>query len=146
SVALIRVKLHTVAELLEELEEHWNKILKYTRLPTQLLNKFYNTIINTITIHTIDMIPVEIIERAKELVKDVDPNDWPFVALAMFLDAPLWTGDHGLLKLSTQTGFKHFTAVDTEGVEMLLREKPLESVKERMREKYDRDNRSSRVE
>ena len=136
SIALITVELHTVTELFKELEEHWVKITKHTYLPAHLLDQFYKTIRDTTTMHSTDIIPDDIIEMARRLVAGVDPDDWPFVALAMYMDAPLWTGDKGLLALSAETGFKWFTAVDTEGVEMLLRGKSLDSVLERMREKY----------
>jgi len=136
SIALITVELHTVTELFKELEEHWVKITRHTYLPAHLLDQFYKTIRDTTTIHSTDTIPDDIIEMAMRLVAGVDPDDWPFVALAMFLGVPLWTGDKGLLVLSAETGFKWFTAVDTEGVELLLRGEPLDSVLERMREKY----------
>ena len=136
STALIVVELHTVSELLEELEQHWNKILRYTHLPEQLLDKFYNIIINTITIHPIDTIPADTIRKARELAEEFHPDDWPFIALAMHLNAPLWTGDKGILELSMRINYKHYTAIDTEGVKMLLEGKSIEEVKERMREKY----------
>ena len=86
--------------------------------------------------HNEKEIPENIREKAKELVREADPDDWPFVALAMHLNVPLWTGDKELLKLAVGTGFEYFAAIDTEGVEMLLEGKSLEGVKERMREKY----------
>ena len=73
---------------------------------------------------------------AEQLLAEVDIADAPFVGLAMFLDVPLWTGDKELLVLSVGTGFEHFVAVDTEGVEMLLEGKKIEEVKKRMRERY----------
>ena len=33
-------------------------------------------------------------------------------------------------------GFRHFTAIDTEGVEMLLEGASIDEVKDRMKEKY----------
>ena len=56
----------------------------------------------------------------------------------MHLKIPLWTGDKGILEQAAKTGFKHFVAIDTEGVEMLLEGESMERVKERMQEKYGR--------
>jgi len=53
-------------------------------------------------------------------VEDLDPDDWPFVALAMYLDMPLWTGDKGLIRLAVVAGFRYFRGVIARGVEMLL--------------------------
>ncbi len=36
-------------------------------------------------------------KRAVELTKDVDEFDIPFIALAIELDTPLWTGDKKLI-------------------------------------------------
>ena len=135
---LIAAKLHTTSELLEETERHWDKILRYTRLPHSMLREFYNTIIDLVIIHGVEDIPEDIREKARKLVESADPDDWPFVALAMFLGVPLWTGDRELLRLAVKTGFRYFVAVDTEGVEMLLEGRSLEEVKERMRRKYGR--------
>ena len=129
--------IHTARELIEELKKHKEKILQYTPLPGRLLETIIEELLPRIlTLHYTDTIPNQIKEKAKELVRDVDPDDWPFVALAIHLGIPLWTGDKDLLVLSVRTGFEHFVAVDTEGVEMLLEGKKMREVEERMREKY----------
>ena len=56
------------------------------------------------------------------------------MALAVFLSVPLWTGDKALIRKGLETG--EYTAVNTKGVEMLLRGEELDGVLERMREKY----------
>lgn len=37
-------------------------------------------------------------EKATELTKNIDEFDAPFIALALELDSPLWTGDKELIK------------------------------------------------
>ncbi len=74
------------------------------------------------------------LQKARKLVERVDPADTPFVALAMHLNIPLWTGDKALIRLGLETG--EYIAVDTEGVELLLRGELLGSILERMKEKY----------
>ena len=81
-------------------------------------------------------IPEEVREKAKEIAGRFDPDDWPFITLAMHLKTPLWTGDKGILEQAAKTDYEHFVAIDTEGVELLLEGTPIEKIKERMREKY----------
>jgi len=67
---------------------------------------------------------------------EVDPKDTPFVALAMHLGMPLWTGDRVLIRLAVETGFRYYKAVDTRGVEMLLEGKTWEEVEEYLGREY----------
>ena len=55
-----------------------------------------------------ELLPTDIIARAKELVKDIDYDDFAFVATAIHLDALLWTGDK---KLSTRLRQKGYTRI-----------------------------------
>ena len=130
------LKLYAPEELVEELDELEPRILRYTRLSREeaLIVK------EVITTSILEIVPrEEYISTARKiypLLEKVDPKDTPFVGLAKHLDVPLWTGDHGILKFSARTGFKHFMAIDTEGVETLLVGVNLEKVLRRMREKY----------
>ncbi|MEB3806567.1 MAG: PIN domain-containing protein [Desulfurococcales archaeon] len=136
------LQLYAPNLLLQELRKHREKIARLTTLTPREVE----ILTDKILAKRITIIPEEtyrdMIEKAVELLKEVDISDAPFVALAMFLDIPLWTGDKGILELSARTGFKHFVAVDTEGVEMLLRGEPLERVKERMKERYAQDKKT----
>ena len=135
--------IHAPRELIEELKENIDKLQRHSPLQPTLLRTIIEEVLpRLLTLHNTAEIPGKVIEEAKELVRGMDPDDWPFVALAMFLKIPLWTGDRGLLELSAKTEFKHFVAVDTEGVEMLLRGEALEKVKERMKEKYGQDKKT----
>ena len=130
------LKLYAPEELVEELEELEPRILRYTRLSREEALIVKRVIITSI----LEIVPrEEYISTARKiypLLEKVDPKDTPFAALAMHLDIPLWTGDKELLRFSARTGHKHFAAVDTEGVEILLRGEPLDSVLGRMRRKY----------
>ena len=135
--AVINLDLHTVDALLEEIKSHVDKLARHTTLTRETLETTINEILaEDIALHSIEEVQESIREEAQRLVSDIDPDDWPFVALAMHLGVPLWTGDRGLLRLAVETGFRHFTAIDTEGVELLLEGAPLEEVKERMKRKY----------
>ncbi len=39
------------------------------------------------------LLPHDLLLKTENLLKSIDPNDTPFVALAQHLDARLWTGD-----------------------------------------------------
>jgi len=54
----------------------------------------------------------------------------------MHLHVLLWTGDRRLLELAVITKFKHYKAVDTRGVEMLLEGRSWREVEEYLRERY----------
>ncbi len=57
----------------------------------------------------IDLIDLESIrqatfEKSIELTNNVDEYDAPFIALALELDSPLWTGDKKLIKGLSKKG------------------------------------------
>ena len=131
-----RGRLYAPMELLEELKDKKGKIARLLGLDDSvvmdLIEAFAGEIVSFVPLHEY----VETIPKARRIAGKFDEKDTPFIALAMHLQVPLWTGDHGILRFSARRGFKQFMAVDTEGVELLLRGEPLDSVLERMREKY----------
>lgn len=48
-----------------------------------------------------------------------DPDDYPFIALALELDVAIWTNDKAIIKCSLTTN--QFLAVDTQSLEYLLK-------------------------
>jgi len=132
-----RLELYTPGRMVREVERLLPKAAGHINAEPSLVREIYNTLVKPY-VHIVEEtgIPQAVMEEAKRLAAGVDPDDWPFVALAMFLGVPLWTGDKGLLRFSARTGYKNFIAIDTEGVELLLRGEPLDSVLERMRGKY----------
>ena len=135
------LKLHAPAELRDELYRHTPKLQRYLELTREEMRRIIDQFLEeTTTLHRKEEYARHL-PRALEIVKNVDPADAPFVALAMHLGVPLWTGDKGLLELAVETGFRYFTAIDTEGVEMLLEGASLEEVRERMKRKHGREAR-----
>ena len=117
------------------MEKHRDKIEKFSPLPAHLLKDIINEVLPRILhLHATNKIPSMTIDGAKKLVDDVDSSDWPFVALAMHLDAPLWTGDKKLIGLALET--RQFKAVDTWGVEMLLQGRDWSEVEEELMKRY----------
>ena len=128
-----RLEPHAPKVLLDEIEKHIPRIRRYTGFTVRELRVIWEILVERIKIHREEEYTDEM-EEAMNLLRNVDLSDAPFIALAMHLDTPLWTGDKALIRKGLETG--EYIAVDTEGVELLLRGEPLDSVLERMREKY----------
>ena len=73
-------------------------------------------------------------DSAKEIASSFDPDDWPFIALALEYGAPVWTNDKDMIRRALEHG--EYRAVDTRGVEMLLRGRPWGVVEEYLRREY----------
>jgi len=67
------------------------------------------------------LIPDATWTTAEVLVRGIDPDDEDYVALALHLKCPLWTGDKKLIKGLQAKGFKQ--VLSTEQVRSMLREK-----------------------
>lgn len=74
------------------------------------------------------------LEEAYEIAKNFDPKDTPFIALALKLNAPIWTNDKEIIKHGLMSG--RYLALDTQAVEDLLKGKSLEEVKEDLKRRY----------
>lgn len=84
--------------LLEELENHRAKLLKLTGYSAKELDFLRLTVFKKIDLIDLESIRQSTFEKSIELTKNVDEFDAPFIALALELDSPLWTGDKKLIK------------------------------------------------
>jgi len=91
--------------LFEELENNKIKLLKASKLTESDLNKAKTKLFKYIATVSLEIIPQEIWQAAEILTFDIDPDDISFVALAIFLDAYLWTGDKILYNGLMNKGF-----------------------------------------
>ena len=86
--------------LFVELFKHKDRIQKATELTEEELLDFLHALLERIGSWQAESIPLGIWLEAHRLCRDTDEKDTPFVALALHLDAPLWTDDevrkHGL--------------------------------------------------
>jgi len=89
-------KFYTSDFLFGELEAHKIKLQKVSRLSEKEIELAKTKLFNYITVISLDIIPQEIWQEAITLTYDIDPDDISFVALSIFLDAFLWTGDKKL--------------------------------------------------
>lgn len=84
--------------LKEELKRYKTKIASYSKLHQKDLSNLQELIISNITFVSEELISESSWLQAFELTKLVDEDDTPFVALAIELNARLWTGDKVLNK------------------------------------------------
>ncbi|MGB5982620.1 MAG: PIN domain-containing protein [Nonlabens sp.] len=84
--------------LLEELRNHQSKLLKISGYSSDELEVLKQEIYRNINFIDIERINENVFEKAYLLTHDVDEFDTPFIALALELEAHLWTGDKKLIK------------------------------------------------
>ena len=74
------------------------------------------------------------IQVVKKVADDFDPDDFPFIALALKLNAPIWTNDKKLIVHGLKSGA--YLAMDTHAVEKLIQGKSLEEIRQELNERY----------
>jgi predicted nucleic acid-binding protein len=89
-----------------ELRNHHSKLKKASKLSDEDIFTSQNNLFKYITFVTLDAIPGRYWSEAKKMVEDIDMYDMPFVALALYLDAYLWTGDKILYSGLKAKGFE----------------------------------------
>jgi putative PIN family toxin of toxin-antitoxin system len=94
--------------IIAELFKHKEKMLKYSKLTESEFYVYFNGIVEQIRFTPLDFISLQSKQEAYDLCKDVDIKDTPFVALAIELNVPLWTGDKKLMNGLRQKGFDNF--------------------------------------
>jgi predicted nucleic acid-binding protein len=91
-----------------EIFKHKDRIVKMSTLDEPELLEIFYQIIRRIEFVNEERIPKDVFRDALELTKEIDSKDTTFVALSMYFDAYLWTGDKVLqngLKKKAITGF-----------------------------------------
>ena len=83
--------------LLDELENHKKKLLKVSGLLEKELDFLQRNLFKKIDLIDLESIRESTWQKAFELTKNVDEFDTPFIALALEMDSPLWTGDKKLI-------------------------------------------------
>ncbi|WP_339791980.1 putative toxin-antitoxin system toxin component, PIN family [uncultured Imperialibacter sp.] len=95
---------YSLESLLEELEEHQQKILKISKYSDLEYLEAKSIILSKINVVDDESIPKECLLKAESLSTAIDPDDTIFLALSFNLNAFLWTGDkkvaNGLKKLN----------------------------------------------
>lgn len=101
-----------------EILRHTEKLIKLTRLEVNELKELEQFVTNKITFINEQLLPVQIVTETNLLLKNIDPFDVPFVALAIHLEAKLWTGDKKLYNPLKEQNFQNIIST-LEMVKML---------------------------
>ena len=102
------LEFYTCNFLFVEIFKHKNKIQNISNLTEDEVLWQLETILNKITFIKEEFIPKEIFNKAYLLSKDIDEKDTPFVALSIFLNGLILTGDKKLKNHLKQKGFNNF--------------------------------------
>ncbi|MVN23280.1 PIN domain-containing protein [Mucilaginibacter arboris] len=104
------LQLFSCSFLKIELEKHRDKLVKLSKLSSLQLSELEEILTNKITFIDERLLPSQLLLQTEELLTSIDPKDTPFVALAIYLKAKIWTGD---LKLYRGLKAKNFDDVLT---------------------------------
>jgi predicted nucleic acid-binding protein len=94
--------------LREEINNHKDKIIKIAGYDEQEYDEVEFLVYKQVDFFTESTIPFEFWQKAADFVRDVDMDDISHVALSLFLDIKLWTGDKLLIGGLTKKGFTNF--------------------------------------
>lgn len=92
--------------LISEIYKH--KLIKNSKLKESEFFLYFNGITERINFIPTDLIGINSKQKAYNLCKNVDLKDIPFVALAIDLDIPFWTGDKKLKEGLKMKGYNNF--------------------------------------
>jgi predicted nucleic acid-binding protein len=101
-------RLYVCESVLVELFRHKEKIVRLTRLREDDLARFYHVLLRHLNLYKEDLVAPEHWRAARDLCRGVDETDTPHVALALQLNALLWTGDKRLREGLAARGFDRF--------------------------------------
>jgi predicted nucleic acid-binding protein len=98
--------------LLDELTFHTKKIISLTGFSETEYQQIKAYVIQHIEFIDSKNIAPEHWERSFDLIKEVDENDIPFLALTMEVNGLLWTGDKKLIKALQYKKFDNVVTTD----------------------------------
>ena len=87
------VRFVTLEYALDELDEHKGELMSRAGITLDE----YRFILNEVVLPALEVYSVEFIrdvrEEALSIAREFEPDDWPFIALALKLGAAIWTND-----------------------------------------------------
>jgi predicted nucleic acid-binding protein len=87
---------YTVGLLKREIDNHKDRILKYTGYTEIQFTRIFDLLSNKIRFVDEVLISNACLKKAITIVSDIDKNDVLFVALTDYINGKLWTGDKKL--------------------------------------------------
>ncbi len=101
-----RVTFYSSEYLREEIDRHRDKIGELAKANEDQVNQIIFQIFKRISFLSDQQIPFEFWASSASLLREIDMDDLPFVALTQYLDGDLWTGDIKLLNGLRAKGFQ----------------------------------------
>jgi predicted nucleic acid-binding protein len=92
--------------MMQEIENHWPKLKRISKLSDEQLTEIRYKIFSNLHFINEELIPEKIWLNAEEIVNDIDLDDVDFIALTKYLKGSLWTGDLELYNGLKLKGFK----------------------------------------
>jgi predicted nucleic acid-binding protein len=80
-----------------EIEEHKMALIKHSGLTNQEFNLARKLISKRVKFLNIELIPIKVFNRVREMTSRIDDDDTEFVALTEHINGRLWTGDKQLI-------------------------------------------------
>lgn len=93
-----RLNFYSTEQLLFEIDEHKQKLQKFTNYSDDELTKIIRLLTNKIRFINVALIPINIYKKAEKLTNNIDEDDCEFVALTMHVRGKFWSGDNTLRK------------------------------------------------
>jgi len=100
------LEFYAPERIMAELSLHRSKIIGITGASPERHAELEELLLSMLTIVPNSRISSAHWEHAFDLVKDVDVDDDQFVALALHMNCPLWTGDKKLMTALRRKNFK----------------------------------------
>jgi predicted nucleic acid-binding protein len=98
--------------VLYELENHKKKLLSISGFSKSELEYLKRNLFKKIDLIDLETIPKSTWIKAMKLIAQIDEFDAPFIALALELEAPLWTGDKKLINGLNKKGIDWILSTD----------------------------------
>lgn len=89
-----------------EIQKHWNKVIKISKITEAKLQLSYDLVVNEIIFIDEETISKEIWLSSEKIADKIDRHDVAFIALTTFLEGTLWTGDKALYNGLRKIEFK----------------------------------------
>lgn len=102
------IRFFSAKYLVVEIFKHKERIVEKSKASEEEIYSYLHEILTRVEFINEDFISTQNYLKAFSLCKDVDENDTPFVALALQLNAELWTGDKELKNGLSLKGFDKF--------------------------------------
>jgi predicted nucleic acid-binding protein len=112
-------KFYSCYFLIVEILKHKEKILKLSKIPEADFLLVFHSVLKQLIFINEDIISPENYQKAYSITHEADPKDTAFVALALHVGCPLWTGDKKLTNHLTNTGYSQLV-VNTQEIKQRL--------------------------